>query len=291
MRAPEGLLLVDKPQGITSHDVVDRVRRALGTRKVGHAGTLDPMATGLMLLGVGRATRLLRYVTGLDKTYEGTGRLGEETDTLDSDGQTTRRSDVNVTLERVEEVLASFTGDQEQVPPAFSAVKVGGRKLYESARRGERVEVSPRKVFVKAFDLLSFAAPDFEFRVECSSGTYVRSLVADAGTALGCGAHLTRLVRTHIGPFALAEASAIDAIGEPSPAARAVEHLPRRDVDAADEAAAANGRPLQPAGIEGPYALYGEDGGLIAVYRDVQEGQPMSRPEMVLGPPQVPGVE
>ena len=292
MSAPEGLLLVDKPQGITSHDVVDKVRRALGTRKVGHAGTLDPMATGLMLIGVGRATRLLRYLTGLDKTYEGTGRLGEETDTLDADGKTIRTAAVNVTTDRLGAILASLTGDQEQIPPAFSAIKVGGKKLYEAARKGEEVSVPPRRVFVRAFDLLSFVTPDFDFRVECSSGTYIRSLVADAGTALGCGAHLVRLVRTHVGPFALTEAAAIDAIGEPYPAARAVEHLPRRNLDAAGAAAAASGRSMDPAGLDGSYGVYGPDGGLIAVYRDEPDGEPMmSRPEMVLAPSQRPEVE
>ena len=288
MRAPEGLLLVDKPPGITSHDVVDRVRRVLGTRKVGHAGTLDPMATGLMLIGVGRATRLMRYLTGLDKIYEGTARLGEETDTLDADGRTVRTSEVNTALEDLRVVLASLTGEQEQVPPAFSAIKVGGRKLYEAARKGEEVEAPPREVLVKAFDLLSFASPDFEFRVECSSGTYIRSLVANAGTALGCGAHLSRLVRTRVGPFVLNEAVQIDAIGEPYPSARAVEHLPRHALDASEAAAAANGRPIDRAGIEGPYAVYGPDGNLIGVYVDRGE---TARPEMVLAPSGEPSVE
>jgi tRNA pseudouridine55 synthase len=290
--APEGLLLVDKPRGITSHDVVDKVRRALGTKKVGHAGTLDPMATGLMLIGVGRATRLLRYLTGLDKTYEGTGRLGEETDTLDADGKTIGTSAVNVTVEALEEVLASLTGDQQQIPPAFSAIKVGGKRLYEAARKGEEVSVPPRRVFVRTFDLMSFVAPDLDFRVECSSGTYIRSLVADAGVALGCGAHLVRLVRTHVGPFALAEATAIDAMGEPHPLSRAVEHLPRRNLDAAGAAAAAGGRSMDAAGLDGPYGVYGPDGSLIAVYRDEPDGEPMmSRPEMVLAPSQGPEVE
>lgn len=279
MSAPEGLLLVDKPTGITSHDVVDRVRRVLGTRKVGHAGTLDPMATGLMLICVGRATRLMRYLTGLDKVYEGTARLGEETDTLDADGETVARSEVNVALEDLERALASLTGDQEQVPPAYSAVKVGGRKSYEAARRGEELAVPPRRVTVKAFDLLSFESPDFDFRVGCSSGTYVRSLVADAGKALGCGAHLTRLVRTQIGSFALDEAAQVDSIGEPYPLARTVEHLPHRDIDAAEASAASYGRTIEPAGIAGPYGVYDPDGSLIAVYRDEADA---ARPEMVL---------
>ena len=281
MSAPEGLLLVDKPSGITSHDVVDRVRRALGTRKVGHAGTLDPMATGLMLIGVGRATRLMRYLTGLDKVYEGTARLGEETDTLDADGRTVGTSEVNVTLPDLQRVLASLTGEQEQIPPAFSAIKVDGRKLYESARRGEEVAPPPRAVFVAAFEVLSFESPDFDFRVECSSGTYVRSLVADAGSGLGCGAHLTRLVRTRVGPFELHEAVSMDAMVEPHPLARAVEHLPRRDLDDPSASAAASGRSLDPAGIDGPYGVYGADGALIAVYRD---GEGTARPEMVLAP-------
>jgi tRNA pseudouridine55 synthase len=278
---PEGLQLVDKPQGVTSHDVVDAVRRALGTRKVGHAGTLDPMATGLLLVGVGRATRLLRFLSDLEKTYEGTGILGVETDTLDADGEVVRTSDVSVTREELVRRAAVLVGESLQRPPSYSAVKVGGRKLYEAARRGEELVAPPRPIVVSAFDVLGYEPPAFEFRVGCSSGTYVRVLVADVGTELGCGAHLTRLRRTAIGPFAVADASPPDALGPLLPVERAVAHLPRVELGVEESRAAAHGSILGPAGIEGPYAVFGSDGGLIGVWRD--EGA-KARPEMVLAP-------
>lgn len=279
MVAPGGLLLVAKPGGITSHDAVDAVRRALGTRKVGHAGTLDPMATGLLLVGVARATRLLRFLGDLDKEYEGTGRLGEETDTLDADGRVTRTAPVEVSADQVHDSARALVGDIEQQPPAFSAVKVGGRKLYAAARKGEAVEAAPRLVRVEAFDVLSFDGGDFDFRVICSSGTYVRSLVAEMGARLGCGAHLTRLVRTRIGPFRVEDAAPPDRPGDPLPVDRVVAHLPRVDVGADEAEAARHGRPLGPAGVEGPHAVFGPDGSLIGVWRD--EGA-RARPEVVL---------
>jgi tRNA pseudouridine55 synthase len=280
--APEGLLLVDKPGGLTSHDVVDRVRRALGTRKVGHAGTLDPLATGLLVVGVGRATRLLRYLSGLDKTYEGTGRLGEETDTLDADGIVVRTNPVTAGRDDVERAMSALTGDLEQRPPAYSAVKVGGVTLHKAARRGEAMEAAPRRIRVDAFDLTSFDGRDFGFRVRCSRGTYVRVLVADVGAALECGAHVVALRRTRVGPFSLEEAAPLDSLGAPLPLEQAVRHLPSVRLDHPDEAAAAgNGRPLGPAGIEGPYAVLAPDGRLVAVYRD--DGA-KAVPEMVLAP-------
>src|SRR6266511_2513344 len=280
----EGLLLVDKPKGITSHDVVDAVRRQMGTRKVGHAGTLDPMATGLLLVGVGRATRLLRCLSGLPKAYEGTGRLGEETDTLDAEGEVVRRADrVAVSREELAAAMEELTGEVTQVPPAFSAVKVGGRALHRAARAGEPLEAPPRRVRIVAFDLLGFDGRDFDFRVECSSGTYVRTLVADVGRAVGAGAHLVRLVRTAVGPFALEEARPLDDLGPPLPIEAAVRHLSSIRLDSEDEArAAANGRPLGPAGIPGPYAILGPAGSLVAVYRD--DGA-KAVPEMVLPAP------
>jgi tRNA pseudouridine55 synthase len=280
--APEGLLLVDKPAGITSHDVVDRVRRELGTRKVGHAGTLDPLATGLLVVGVGRATRLLRYLSGLDKEYEGTGRLGEETDTLDAEGEVVRTAPVSATRADVERAMSALTGELEQRPPAYSAVKVGGVTLHRAARRGETVEAPPRIVRVESFDLESFDGRDFGFRVRCSSGTYVRVLVADVGAALGDGAHLIALRRTRVGPFSLQESAPLDALRTPLGLDAAVRHLPSVRLDHPDEAAAAsNGRPLAPAGLEGPYAVFDPEGRLIAVYRD--EGA-KAVPEMVLAP-------
>lgn len=279
MSSAEGLLLVDKPSGVTSHDVVDVVRRRLETKKVGHAGTLDPMATGLLLIGVGRATRLLRFLGDLPKIYEGTLRLGIETTTLDADGDVVRRTPVDVTEAQVAEAIGSLVGESLQRPPAYSAVKVGGRKLYEAAREGERLEASPRAIRVDAFDLLSFDPPDAAFRVTCSGGTYVRVLAADVGTALSCGAHLTALRRTAIGPYRADDAVAPDAVSEPLPIDAAVAHLPRLDLDVAEAVAASHGRPLGPAGLSGPYGVFAPDGRLIGVYED--DG-PRARPQVIL---------
>ena len=276
---PDGLLLVAKPTGITSHDAVDAVRRALGVKKVGHAGTLDPMASGLLVMGVGRATRLLRFLGDLDKEYEGTGKLGVETDTLDADGEVVRTAEVEVTEAELAAAIAGFVGEMQQVPPAYSAVSVAGERSYRAARRGEAVEATPRTVRVDAFDLERFEPPDFDVRVVCSSGTYVRSLVADVGTRLGCGAHLTRLVRTRIGRYRLSEAVAPEAASDPLPIERAVAHLPRIEIEAVEAVAARHGRPLGPAGIEGPYAIFDDRGSLVGVYRD--DGA-KARPEVVI---------
>jgi tRNA pseudouridine55 synthase len=278
---PEGLLLVDKPGGMTSHDVVDVVRRRLGTKKVGHAGTLDPMATGLLLVGVGRATRLLRFLSDLPKTYEGTMRLGVETTTLDAEGEIVREAEVTAARSDVEQAMRALEGESMQRPPAYSAVKVGGRKLYEAARAGEQLEAEPRSIRVDAFDLLGFDSPDATFRVACSTGTYVRVLAADVGAALSCGAHLTSLRRTAIGPFRASDASPPEGPGDPLPAEDAVRHLPRLDLEAEEAVAASHGRPLGPAGLAGPYGVFDPVGRLIGVYED--DG-PKARPQVVLAP-------
>jgi tRNA pseudouridine55 synthase len=275
----EGLLLVDKPRGVTSHDVVDATRRALGTRRIGHAGTLDPMATGLLILGVGRATRLLRFLADLPKTYEGTGLLGVETDTLDAEGEVVRTTGVHVDRMALERAMAARKGASMQSPPAYSAVKVGGRKLYEAARTGERVEAPPRPVRVDAFDLMAFDPPRFDFRATTSGGTYVRVLVADVGTDVGSGAHLTRLVRTAIGPFHVRDAVPMGEAGDPLPIEAAVAHLPRIDLEVEEATAATHGRILGPAGIRGPYAVFGPERGLIGVYHD--DGA-KARPHVIL---------
>jgi tRNA pseudouridine55 synthase len=276
---PEGLILVDKPAGLTSHDVVDVVRKRLRTRKVGHAGTLDPMATGLLIVGVGRATRLLRFLSDLPKTYEGSARLGQETDTLDADGTIVRTSEVAITRHALEAAVAAFVGESMQRPPAYSAVKVGGTKLYEAARRGATIEAAPRPILVAAFDVAAFDGRDFDFRMTCSSGTYVRVLVADVGGMLVCGAHLTRLVRTAIGPFGVRDAVRPDDVREPLPIERAVAHLPRIELDPDEARVASHGSVLAPAGMDGPYAVFGPDGRLIGVYRD--DGA-KARPEVIL---------
>ena len=277
--AAEGLLLIDKPQGITSHDVVAIVRRTTRVKKVGHAGTLDPMATGLLVLGLGRATRLLRFLGDLPKTYEGTLRLGVETDTLDGDGAVTRESAVAVTDDAVARAMTAKLGESSQRPPAFSAVKVGGRKLYDAARRGEMLRAEPRTVRVDRFDLVARNGVDADFVAVVSGGTYVRVLAADVGSALGCGAHLTRLRRTAIGSFAVEDAGTPDEPGDLLSVEQAVAHLPRLELEPEEARVARHGSILGPAGIVGPYALFDQDGSLLGIYQD--DG-PKARPEVVL---------
>ena len=280
--APEGLLLIDKPSGITSHDAVESVRRGLGIRKVGHAGTLDPMATGLLVMGAGRATRVLRFLGDLPKTYEGSFRVGVETDTLDAEGRVTaERSAEGLTETAVRLAMAALVGESLQRPPAFSALKVGGRKLYEAARRGETLEAASRPIRVDAFELVAFASPDIRFRVTCGGGTYVRVLAADVGTALGCGAHLTALRRTAIGHFRVEDAGSPDVPGTPLPLERAVAHLPRIDVEPDEAEAVTHGRILAPAGIAGPYGVFGPGGRVLGVYHD--DGA-KARPLVILVP-------
>jgi tRNA pseudouridine55 synthase len=206
-----GILLVDKPQGVTSHDVVARARRLLGTRKVGHAGTLDPMATGLLLLGVDSATRLLTYLVGLDKEYLATIRLGVATDTDDAEGEVVATTDASrVSDAAVAAGILARNGAIEQVPSTFSAIKVDGRRAYDRARAGEAVELAARNVTIHDFELLASrregAVVDLDVRVACSSGTYVRALARDLGAGLGVGGHLTALRRTRVGPFGVADA-------------------------------------------------------------------------------------
>lgn len=212
--APTGMLLVDKPGGVTSHDVVARARRALETRKIGHAGTLDPMATGLLILGVGGATRLLTYLVGLDKTYRATIRLGASTDSDDADGVVTSRADAAMLAAVTDEAIAAgvsgLTGAISQVPSTVSAIKVGGKRAYDLARAGEAVTLTARNVTVSRFAIdgtrRTADAIDLDVTVDCSSGTYVRALARDLGAVLGVGGHLTALQRTRVGPFEVADA-------------------------------------------------------------------------------------
>jgi len=199
---PAGFLVVDKPAGCTSHDVVDAARRWLGTRRVGHLGTLDPLATGVLPLAVREATKLVPFVEGGTKSYEGAIRLGADTDTLDADGVVVQRYEGPLPGEAaVREALAGFLGVIEQIPPMYSAVKRGGVPLYRLARRGENVEREPKRVRIERIELLNYVPPDAEIAVDCSAGTYVRALAAALGERLGCGAHLAGLRRTRSGPF------------------------------------------------------------------------------------------
>lgn len=286
MSHPTGICIVDKPAGWTSHDVVARARRVLGTRKVGHSGTLDPMATGVLVLGVGAATRLLRFITGVDKTYEATIRLGVETDTLDADGEVTvvhRMSEPDPAA--VAAAASSLTGEIDQVPPMVSALKVGGRRLHELAREGVEVERPPRRVTVRRFEVTPTPDPMvWDAVVECSSGTYVRSLAADLGRALGGGAHLTALRRTAVGPFAIDEAHPLESL-DVLPSADGVRHLPRVQVDADLATAVGHGKVLDRAALgvhgEGPWAVTAADGFLLAVYEPRGD---RVKPAMVLAP-------
>jgi tRNA pseudouridine55 synthase len=274
-RGPDGVVVIDKPAGWTSHDVVAKLRGVLGTRKIGHSGTLDPPATGVLVLGVGAATRLLRFLTVLPKAYVGEIVLGVETTTLDAAGVVTAVHDMDaVTDERVRAAAAALTGDIEQVPPMVSAVKVGGRRLHELAREGKEVTREPRPVTVSRFDVEPLHDEPGVWRatVECSSGTYVRSLAADLGTALGGGAHLRALRRTAVGGFGLDDASTIEA-PVLRPVADAVAHLPAVVADPDLAAEVAHGRVFdhERLGVtpgSGPWAVLDPDGWLLAVYED-----------------------
>jgi tRNA pseudouridine55 synthase len=212
----DGVLIIDKPEGLTSHDVVARVRKILGTRRVGHAGTLDPFATGVLVVCVNRATRLARFLTGDDKEYVATMRLGFATDTGDLTGapKTPVTDARHITSNKVQETFTHFLGPVKQIPPMYSAKKVGGVKLYEMARRGEEIERAPIAVEIKKLELLNAAGDEFSFRVVCSSGTYIRALAEDIGSVLGVGAHLTRLQRTRSGRCSLEEALTLEELAD-----------------------------------------------------------------------------
>ncbi|MDR2372157.1 MAG: tRNA pseudouridine(55) synthase TruB [Puniceicoccales bacterium] len=205
-----GVLLVDKPMGWTSHDVVAKLRSHLRLRKIGHAGTLDPMATGLLVLLIGNGTKISQYVTNQDKTYEGTLRLGQETDSYDGEGEVVATHEVRVPKEIIRQCAREFLGDQWQLPPMFSAKKVDGQPLYKLARRGETIEREPRLAKIYDFWIHEIALPSVTFRVACSKGTYVRTLAHDMGQKLGCGAYLSQLCRTRTGNFRLDQAVALD---------------------------------------------------------------------------------
>lgn len=279
-RAPRnpasGILLVDKPGGLTSHDVVSRTRKLVGTRKVGHAGTLDPMATGLLVLGVNSSTRLLTYVVGLDKEYTATIRLGASSNTDDAEGELGERADAAalaaVTDAAIAAGVAALTGPISQRPSSVSAIKVDGKRAYTLAREGEEVVLAERPVTISAFEVLAVRRGewiDLDVRVECSSGTYIRALARDLGHGLGVGGHLTALRRTRIGPFEVAAASGL-VEGLPElllpPAEVASRLFPRVDLDAQEAADLANGKRI-PLTVEatGPIAAIAPDGRLVGL--------------------------
>ena len=212
-REMEGILLVDKPRDHTSHDVVARLRGKLKMKRIGHAGTLDPMATGLLVILIGKATKMSQYLVGLDKEYEGTIELGKVTDTQDADGEVMETRPVPPLTEAdVAATIKTFLGDQYQMPPMYSAIKIAGVPLYKSARKGEEIEREPRFIRVMSWDVLRFASPQIDFRLRCTKGTYVRTLAHDLGAKLGCGAHLSALRRTATDKFSVTQALTLDQI-------------------------------------------------------------------------------
>ncbi|MWA04506.1 tRNA pseudouridine(55) synthase TruB [Actinomadura sp. LD22] len=273
-----GLVIVDKPADWTSHDVVGRMRRLAKTRRVGHAGTLDPMATGVLVLGVGKATRLLGHLALTEKGYDATIRLGESTNTDDAEGEiTATASAAPVADEALHAGIAALTGPIEQVPPQVSAIKVNGRRAYRMARAGEEVELAARPVTVHEFRVLDVRRHgeviDVDASVACSSGTYIRALARDLGAALGCGGHLTALRRTRVGPYDLPMARTLDQLSEKLeilPMAEAVAAVfPRRDVSEDDARKVAHGGRLAAAGLgPGPVGVFAPDGTLLALVEE-----------------------
>jgi tRNA pseudouridine55 synthase len=305
---PSGVLVVDKPRGVTSFDVVARVRRALGVKRVGHAGTLDPMATGVLPVCVGEATKLVPFLMANEKEYAARARLGVTTDTLDADGRVTAERDPSaVTRDAVERTLAGFVGVIQQVPPMHSALRKDGRRLYELARAGEEVERAPREVEIRAARVDAWEPPDVAFTVVCGKGTYIRSLAADLGEALGVGAHLVALRRLRVGAFMIEHAvplAELDRTGDRQRAtgdgqwqsgdgqwteprllglAEAVGHLPAVTVAAGAARDVRDGklaavRALVPPPGAGPHVrILREDGTLLAVCARAGEGLRLER--------------
>ncbi|WP_324653255.1 tRNA pseudouridine(55) synthase TruB [Georgenia sp. H159] len=297
----DGLLVVDKPAGWTSHDVVGRVRRLAGTRKVGHAGTLDPMATGVLVLGLNRATRLLTYLVGADKEYTATVRLGQGTVTDDAEGDVTDAPGAaSIDAAALETALERLRGPIDQVPCSVSAIKVDGRRSYARVRGGEQVELAARPVTIHRFDVLArrtttaddgTAVTDLDVVVGCSSGTYVRALARDLGGALGTAGHLTALRRTRVGPFDLTGAADLTVLGAAHEAGRPVPLLsltdasraafPVRELTEHETTAVRFGRRLPAGGREGPVAVTAPDGHVVALVEDRGDH---ARPVLVLDP-------
>lgn len=271
-----GLIVVDKPVGPTSHDVVARLRRLAGLRRVGHAGTLDPLASGVLLVCLGRATRFVEYLVGLDKIYETTIRLGQTTTTYDAEGEVTADHPVNITSDEIAAALPAFRGSIHQRVPSYSAVKRGGQPLYERARRGEVIDLPERAVTIHALDLMTYEPPLLTLRVACSSGTYIRSLAHDLGEALGCGGHVVALRRTAVGRFTLADSVEPDSLTPENiaehllPPEVAVSHLPRATFSDEDAIRLGHGQrvPAPRDVFEGDTAAFGLDErflGIVAV--------------------------
>jgi tRNA pseudouridine55 synthase len=276
----DGLIVVDKPAGLTSHDVVGRIRRVARTRRVGHAGTLDPMATGVLVIGVNKATRLLHHLVLADKSYRATIRLGQATTTDDAEGEVIAGSSARALAQaEVLQAIAALRGHILQVPSSVSAIKIDGERAYARVRAGEAVELAARPVTVSGFEVASFGVADdlldIDVRVDCSSGTYVRALARDLGAALGVGGHLTALRRTRVGPFTVERALTLDELaalaadhGDPvtlSLAAAVRLVMPTRDITDEEATTLSFGRTLEPAGIQGTHAALDPAGVVIAL--------------------------
>lgn len=284
-------MVVDKPAGMSSHDVVGRLRRFFGTRKVGHAGTLDPMATGVLVVGIERATKILGQLALETKSYEATIRLGQSTTTDDAEGETTGTADASgVTDEAIDAGVAALTGEIDQVPSAVSAIKVGGRRAYDLVRSGEEVELKSRRVTVSRFDVLerirTGQVTDLVVVVDCTTGTYIRALARDLGAALGVGGHLTALRRTRVGPFGLDAARTLEQLEE-NPGlsldldAAALAAFPRRDIDADQAEGLRHGQWLEARGDAGVVAAVGPDGRVAAL---LSESGRRAAPVVVMRP-------
>jgi tRNA pseudouridine55 synthase len=286
-----GLVIVDKPSGMTSHDVVGRCRRIFATRKVGHAGTLDPMATGVLVIGIERATKILGLLMSTTKSYTATIRLGQTTTTDDADGDVVSTVAASaVTDDQISAEIAALRGDIRQVPSAVSAVKVGGERAYRLARQGHTVELVARTVRIDRFDVLAIrrhdALVDVDVEVDCSPGTYIRALGRDLGAALDVGGHLIALRRTRVGRFGLDQAHTLDELADDPRLSYSLDEaclliFPRRDLSADEAQATAHGRALAAAGIDGIYAAATPDGRVIALLRDEDN---RTRPVVVIRP-------
>ena len=272
-----GLVIVDKPSGMTSHDVVGKCRRIFGTRRVGHAGTLDPMATGVLVVGIERATKILGLLTGSSKSYAATIRLGQTTSTEDAEGQLLQEiSAEHLTEATIAAAVTGLRGDIMQVPSAVSAVQVDGQRAYKLAREGKVVELAARPVRIDRFEMLALRRGrfiDLDVVVDCSSGTYIRALARDLGDALAVGGHLIALRRTRVGRFGLDQARSLDELAERPQLSLTLDEaclqmFPRRELTAGEADAAANGRALTAAGIDGVYAAQDAGGRVIALLRD-----------------------
>ncbi|MGB3893584.1 MAG: tRNA pseudouridine(55) synthase TruB [Mycolicibacter sinensis] len=278
MSVQPGLVIVDKPAGITSHDVVSRCRRFFSTRKVGHAGTLDPMATGVLVIGIERATKILGLLTTSVKSYAATIRLGQTTSTEDTDGEVLQTvSATHLADSQIVDAVSNLRGDILQVPSAVSAIKVAGKRSYQLAREGRAVELPARPVRIDRFEVLAVRRTgqfvDLDVEVDCSAGTYIRALARDLGGELGVGGHLTALRRTRAGSFGLDQARTLEELGDAPRLSYSLDDaclqtFPRRGLTADEALDASHGRPLAPAGLDGVYAATAPDGRVIALLED-----------------------